>query len=92
MPYPKPYQLHLIGGGPRHNLVLIHSLAGYSSQTATLVVCPRNTIYFNGSVSRIPPLGSTTFPLGSTTTKYGWLHRSLDRVRKWHEPEMTRFL
>jgi hypothetical protein len=47
MPYPKPYQLHLIGGGPRHNLVLIHSLAGYSSQTAALVVCPRNTIYFN---------------------------------------------
>jgi hypothetical protein len=36
----------LIGGRPRRALVLTHSLASYSTETAELVVCPRNTTYF----------------------------------------------
>jgi hypothetical protein len=42
-----PSETGLCDGRIWRGLVLIHSLAGCSSQTATLVVCPRNTIYFN---------------------------------------------
>jgi hypothetical protein len=47
MPHSKPCQRDLIGRSLRHDLVLIESLVGYSSETATSVVCPRNTTYFN---------------------------------------------